>query len=517
MTGSRRAWTIRLCCGPVLLALVALSTGCSSGSTEPVPVATSSSARAHLESLASTSARVNDPASTGSNAWRLTKPASQRQIEGYTTKVSAHAGEPVGLMVSTDAPTFVATAFRIGAYRGGTGRKIWESGETVGHRQAWATFANLTTRPVVARWSKSLLVPTAGWPPGFYVFKLVASDGWQFLIPFVVKAESAAGKVALVAPVTTWQAYNAWGGFSLYEGRNGRRSWAVSFDRPYDTPATGTGLIPIVVRAERLRIPLAYLTNIDIDADKDALTGAIGYVSMGHDEYWTPTMRDRVASARDRGTNLAFIGANTMYWRIRLANRPTGPNRLIVGYRSDAFADPAPAEQDTARFRDAPSPEPENNVTGMQYECFPVDTDYRIASPGWWGFRGTGVGEGDRFEHLVGIEADRVYPITSTPRPLQILSYSDYTCRGTGTSSESTYYTTSSGAGVIDLGTLRWTCALKGRCGTYQFSQRTISFVRMVTDNVLEQFAQGPVGRRFPAEDNVSQFNLPTANQVSAS
>jgi hypothetical protein len=39
----------------------------------------------------------------------------------------------------------------------------------------------------------------------------------------------------------------------------------------------------------------------------------------------------------------------------------------------------------------------------------------------------------------------------------------------------------------------------------------------MVTDNVLKQFAQGPVGRRFPAEDNVSQFNLPTANQVSAS
>ena len=199
---------------------------------------------------------------------------------------------------------------------------------------------------------------------------------------------------------------------------------------------------------------------------------------MGHDEYWTPTMRDRVASARDRGTNLAFIGANTMYWRIRLANRPTGPNRLIVGYRSDAFADPAPSEQDTARFRDAPSPHPENDVTGMQYECFPVDTDYRIVSPGWWGFRGTGVGEGDRFEHLVGIEADRVYPIASTPRPLQILSHTTYRCRGTGTSSESTYYTTSSGAGVIDLGTLRWTCALKGRCGTYQLPRRTIAFVK---------------------------------------
>jgi hypothetical protein len=500
----------------VLLALVALPTGCSSASTEPVRAATSS-APAPLESLASTSARVTDPAVDGSNAWKLSKPASQRQIEGFTTKVSAHAGEPVGLMVSTDAATFVATAFRIGAYRGGTGKTIWKSEPTIGQRQAAATFANDTTRPVVARWSPSLAVPTVGWPPGFYVFKLVASDGWQCLIPFVVKAESAAGKIALVAPVTTWQAYNTWGGFSLYEGRNGRRSWAVSFDRPYDTPATGTGVIPLVVRAERLGIPLAYLTNIDIDADKDALTGALGYVSMGHDEYWTPTMRDRVASARDRGTNLAFIGANTMYWRIRLADSPVGPNRLVVGYRSDAFADPDPSERATARFRDSPNPRPENDITGMQYECFPVDADYRIVSPGWWGFRGTGVGAGERFEHLVGIEADRVYPLASTPRPLQILSYTNYSCRGTSTSSESTYYTTTSGAGVIDLGTLRWTCAVKGRCGTYQFSRRTISFVRRVTDNILEQFAQGHVGRRLPAEDNVSQFDLPTANQVSAS
>ena len=450
----------------------------------------------------------------------MTKPARQSQIEGFTTRVSARAGEPLGLKVSTSAATFVATAFRLGAYEGGSGKRVWESGRTIAHRQAAASFAPFSTRTIVARWRQSLAVPTAGWPAGFYVFKLVASDGWQFLVPFVLKADSAEGKVALVAPVTTWQAYNTWGGYSLYEGRNGRRAWAVSFDRPYSTPGAGTGVVPVVLRAERLGIPLAYLTNIDIDADSDALSGAVGYVSMGHDEYWTPTMRDRVVSARDRGTNLAFIGANTMYWRIRLAGRPTGPNRLVVGYRSDAFADPARSagpQSTTARFRDSPYPRPENDVTGMQYECFPVDTDYRIVTPGWWGFRGTGVVNGERFEHLVGDEADRVYPIASTPRPVQILSHSNYSCGGTGTSSESTYYTTNSGAGVVDLGTLRWTCALNGRCGTYQLSRRTISFVRTVTYNILAQFAQGPIGRRFPAEDNVSQFNLPAANRVSAS
>ena len=66
----------------------------------------------------------------------------------------------------------------------------------------------------------------------------------------------------------------------------------------------------------------------------------------------------------------------------------------MTGYRDDAAQDPLrderPAEA-TARFRDAPSARPENELTGMLYECYPVDADYRIATPGWWGFAGTGV------------------------------------------------------------------------------------------------------------------------------
>ena len=42
-------------------------------------------------------------------------------------------------------------------------------------------------------------------------------------MPYVVSSPTAAGTVALVAPVTTWQAYNAWGGYSLYEGPAGDR------------------------------------------------------------------------------------------------------------------------------------------------------------------------------------------------------------------------------------------------------------------------------------------------------
>ena len=222
----------------------------------------------------------------------------------------------------------------------------------------------VATRTVVAPWHRSLTVDTAGWRPGFYVFRLRTNTGWETQVPYVVRSETAAGTVALVAPVTTWQAYNAWGGYSLYEGPDGdRRSYAVSFDRPYNG-ATGandyrTAAIPTIIRAEETGVPLSYFTNVDLET-AGVLRGALGYVSMGHDEYWTPAMRAEVARARDRGTNLAFLGANTMYWRIRLEDRSTGPARLQVGYRDNAAwttrcarADPARA---TARFRDAPVP-----------------------------------------------------------------------------------------------------------------------------------------------------------------
>ena len=81
---------------------------------------------------------------------------------------------------------------------------------------------------------------------------------------------------------------------------------------------------------------------------------------MGHDEYWTPAMRREVTRARDAGTNLAFLGANTMYWRVRLEDRPTGRrgcwSATATARRSTRCAT-RPAEA-TARFRDAPAAGP---------------------------------------------------------------------------------------------------------------------------------------------------------------
>ena len=513
----------------IVVAMLIVS-GCSHRGEEPVvrpahatrpsgPAAPAPSPHARVE---------RDPAGSGvlrgSDGWRLKHPASDHQIEAYATRVSGVPGTRFALKVSTSARGFRVAAYRIGAYAGGWGHLVWRSPHLPGRRQHAAVLDPVSTRTVVAPWRPDVVVDTSGWPSGYYVLRLRADSGWDAQVPYIVSSPTAVGTVALVAPVTTWQAYNRWGGYSLYDGPPGdRHAWAVSFDRPYDdAPGANdyrTAALPIVVRAERTGARLSYFANVDLNSRPHVLDGASGYLSLGHDEYWTTRMRRAVLRARAAGTNLGFLGANTMYWRIRLSDRGTGPGRLVTGYRDGAFADPAretrPSET-TARFRDAPSARPENDLIGMQYECYPVDADYRVVSPRWWGFAGTGVRHGTVLAGLVGPETDRVYPDRRTPRPLQILSSTWIDCRGTPTSSQSTYYTVPSGAGVFTAGTLRWGCAHIDAC-EHPLGARVRRFVRRVTGNLIREFAKGPAGLRHPAKDNVDAFDLASTNTVDAS
>ena len=416
--------------------------------------------------------RPAEPEPRGSQDWRLDRPAYGR-IMAYTTHASAPPGTAVGLKVSSRAAGYRVFVYRIGSYRGGSGTLVWRSTFQVGVRQPAAVFQPAETRTRVAPWRRSLTLDTTGWEPGFYVIKLRTGSGWDAQVPYVVSSPSASGTVALVAPVTTWQAYNTWGGYSLYVGPDGdRRSWAVSFDRPYDG-STGandyrTAAIPIVVRAERLHrqlgIPLSYYTNVDLDQDPDVLAGARGYVSMGHDEYWTPAMREAVERARDGGTNLAFLGANTMYWRIRL-DEPTGPgpaaDRLPARRALDPLREQRPAEA-TSRFRDVPAANSEQTLIGMMYECFPVDADLRrLAAAG-----GASAAPASGWRPLPRAGGPRSRPrLPGRPhaapdggaQPHAVLLPRHHDVR------QSVYYTTSSGAGVFTAGTLRWGCALVDR------------------------------------------------------
>jgi len=243
------------------------------------------------------------------------------------------------------------------------------------------------------------------------------------------------------------------------------------------------------------------------------LKGARAVFSLGHDEYWTPQQRQSVTQARDAGVNLAFLGANTCFRRIRLDPSPTGANRKVVCYRGAYQQDPLYGHEPalvTNDYRDAPAAHPESSMTGVLYEGYPTDASFVVHSADHWLFDGTGVKNGDSFEHLVGVEYDRVTPDQPTPRPLQILAHSPLVCGGKASHSDAAYYTVPSGAGVFASGTMRWVEGLMAGTrddgGDHGMNSRTAAFVTRTTQNLMQAFAEGPAGRMQPAPaDNVHE------------
>ena len=460
----------------------------------------------------------------GDRNWWLKHVGAPDEIMGYAGQASVLPGEPVHLYVSTTAREFTVRAFRMGWYRGDLARKVWESAVVRGHRQR-AAGMTAETNTVNTDWGESLIVPTDGWPAGSYLFRLDASSGAQRYVPLTVRSATTAGKVVLKSGVTTWQAYNTWGGYDLYVGPGGsygNRALAVSLDRPYDREGAYLFLVyerKLINLAERIGLPLAYLTSMDIARDPHALDGAAALISPGHDEYWTPQERAHVTAARDSGVNLAFLGANAMFRRTRLEPTRLGPDRLVICYRTSYRQDPMYGKNDalvTNDFREPPHPDPESSVTGTLYEGFPTVADFVVATPDAWMFKGTGAVKGTRFRALVGIEYDRVNPGYPLQRPIQVLSHSPLTCNGVNSYADSAYYTHPGGAGVFNVGTMRWVESFGQPLYHWGITKECGRFTRTVTANVLRAFAGGPAAAKYPAVDNLAGMHEWPGDPISA-
>ena len=447
-----------------------------------------------------------------SKAWRIKgaspafgiSPGSRRPtaVEGYADQASVPAGRPVRIFVSTSAKHWRATAYRMGWYGGDQGASVWHSGTQPGHRQAAPKAVGKTHTPT-AGWRSSLTISTVGWRPGAYLLRLDV-PGHASYVPLTVRSTSTRGTLVLLAPDTTWQAYNDWGGRNLYWGPRGKgdfadRARAVTFDRPY-VYGHGAGeylsrMQPVVALAEQLGLRLSYVDDVDLERDPHLLDGARGVISMGHDEYYSVKMRANLERARDAGTNIAFLGANAVFRRIRLESTKIGPRRLEVNYKA-ADEDPksrTSPEQTTADWPAQPHPVDESSLTGEAYACFPGHGDLVVASPSSWLLAGTGLHKGDALPGALGPEFDAVTPGTPTPHPLDVVLRSPARC-GSYSHADATYYTTRSGAGVFDSGTMDWVAGLGGKHGA-----RTARLERAITTTVLRGFATDRVGRKHPA------------------
>ena len=461
----------------------------------------------------------------GDPHWNIRHLGAPDAVVGYAGQASVLPGEPITVYVSTTARSFRVSAFRMGWYKGDEARLLWTSATIAGHRQRQPELVK-PTNTVEARWDPSLTVPTHDWPEGSYLLRLDAEHGAQRFVPVTVRSATTAGKTVIKNGTETWQAYNTWGGYDLYNGPGGvadygNRSLAVSLDRPYDANGAYMFLYherKTIELAERSGLPLAYITSMDLDADPHLLDGAHAVFTGGHDEYWTPQERAHLTAARNAGVNIAFMGANTMFRRTRMASTRLGERRLVICYKTSYLQDPMYGKNNalvTSDWREPPAPGPESSLTGTLYESNPVSADFVVASPDSWIFAGTGVRKGTRFTGLVGIEYDRVNPVYPVQRPMEVLSHSPLTCRGVNSYSDSAYYTHRGGAGVFNTGTMRWVAASNG-LRLFGLNKQASEFTRQVTTNLLHGFADGPAAARHPARDNLDSMHEWPGDPIAA-
>ena len=367
-------------------------------------------------------------------------------LEAYCWPASVAPGEPVGLHVSTDVEAVDVLVAREGAATD----VVWRAGGVPATQQD--TPSDAAARG--CRWSRTLQVPVdERWRSGYHAVTVVGG-GQRADAFFVVRpSRSAPAPILLALSMTTYHAYNDWGGPSLYTG--GTR---VSFERPlprgflrkpepagrmmqpgpdreamgYRTWARPLGLSdwsggagwwnwerPFTRWAEARGFELDVAVGVDLERHPDLLDGHRLLLSVGHDEYWSWGMRDAVDRFVGAGGNAAFLGGNTCFWQVRLDRDHRG--MTCFKYRADE--DPVLGTTDgrylSGMWSDRRVGRPETTTIGLtftrggysRYGLGAADASgaYTVQRPAHWAFEGTGLRPGDPFgtrDAIVAYECD---------------------------------------------------------------------------------------------------------------
>jgi hypothetical protein len=298
-------------------------------------------------------------------------------------------------------------------------------------------------------WPVSATIPTArDWPSGVYIVRVDDGDRTAWA-PFVVRGKGKDGRVLVVLPTHTDQAYNDWGGRSFYSSPP---TPEVSFERP--TPSS-LYLAPIhLIRwLSAADIPYALATDDDLDQRPELLGSYPGVILTWHSEYWTRAMREGLEDYVAGGGSLISLSGNTCWWQTR-----TDRAGRLVCYKYDAAEDPILASDPalvTTHWDEPPLDDPPTHLLGLSWRhggmvnwstasSCPCAYDWLSGHGGYqayrtdhWVFGGTGVQERailGRDDAVVGYEVDGA-PIEwvdglprarlegGTPEDFQILGY----------------------------------------------------------------------------------------------
>jgi len=523
---------------------------------------------------------VVENALPGTTDWVLTNPATNREIEGYASLTSVNRGNTINFFVSTSGP-YTIDIYRMGWYGGAGARKM-----TVSPIALTGTLQPIPAPTAdglfECNWSLSHTLSVANdWVSGVYVAKLTqSSSGKQSYIIFVVRDDNRVSNYLFQSSVTTFQAYNNWpgklnGGKSLYEHNSssgdpvcnanpachdGIRATKVSFNRPYaiepgagntehpgpksgvgagefftvnNTPATDIKYSAaweynMVRFLEHEGYDVTYCTDIDTHANGQNLLSPLlhkGFLSVGHDEYWSREMRNNVEAARDSGVSLGFFGANISYWQIRLDPSVIDSSNLyrtMVCYKyinsnetgpRDPFSsdgDPSNDNKITVKWRDPVLNRPEDALVGVMTEVgqpLPVDTNIVVNNASLLSFFGIEL-QNNVLTGLLGYEVDRRFG--NAPADIVTLAHSP---TPSGPGSDMTVYTVESGAIVFATGSMQWNWGLDDFNAPTLRPSTLSPAAQQVTRTVLDQMRQtsgsasATTTAAFVGQDNSTQGN----------
>jgi hypothetical protein len=255
-------------------------------------------------------------------------------------------------------------------------------------------------------------------------------------------------------------------------------------------------------------LDISYLTDVDLQREPNVLLQHKAVFSMGHDEYYSMVMRNALQQARDKGVNLAFLGANAIYRHVRFESSPLGADRQEICYKS-AQEDPLFGKDNadvTVDWRDPPTDDPESQIIGDYYQCNPVLAPMVVVDQNNWLFAGTGATDGEKLPNVVGTEYDRYDPSVPGPDNVEILTHSPLRCRGVPDYSDATYYTAASGAGVFASGTINFVVNIDPNCVPSGCNGQVLG---RLMENLFRVFGAGPAGVQHPSDPAESAVREP--------
>ncbi len=457
---------------------------------------------------ANTVAAENQQQGSPASEWQVSG-AGDSTIQGFATDISAASSDTVRFKVDTTADSFRIDVYRLGWYDGDGARKV----ATIPATDTTATaqpscLRNATGIADCGNWSVSATwaVPDSA-VSGVYIGRLVRTDtGGASHVPFVVRDDTGGSDMVFQTADTTWQAYNRYGGASLYwgdgpgtgGGANGR-AHKVSYNRPITTrdyapeDSVFNAEYPMIRWLERNGYDVSYIAGVDAHRSGAELLEHQAYLSVGHDEYWSGAQRDNVEAARDAGVNLAFFSGNEAFWRTRFEDSIDGastPHRTLVSYKEtlDYPNNADPSGDWTGTWRDPRDPDsvnkPENGLTGTIFSVnggsssmtvTPQDGQLRL----WRGSSVASTPGADTFgDEVIGYEWDE--DLDNGSRPAGQIRLSDTTVTGVEKVVPSSYGSAFEGGGtarhtltlhrdqqsdalVFGAGTIQWSWGLDGQ------------------------------------------------------